>query len=105
MNLRVLGVDPDAYRGATCVTWDGANLWDPRADGEPARQALKRWREAAALCRTRCPAINTCRAEHAVVQDPLSVWAGQVPPGTKWDNPVAKTPRPLSNEMSNGNKQ
>lgn len=90
MNRRAPGVHPDDYRDATCVRWDGANLWDPRADAESNSQALKRWRKAATLCRTRCPAIGTCRAEQKAVRDPHSVWAGELPPGTKWDGAVAQ---------------
>ena len=105
MRLRALGVEASDYAEAACVRWDGTNLWEARADGESNSQALKRWRKAATLCRTRCPAIEVCHAEHAVVRDPWNVWAGEVPPGTKWGNPVTKTPRPLSNEMSNGNKR
>lgn len=71
-------LDADTFVGAPCVV-EGPELWEATRDEEPDRVARSRWRRAAELCLTECPAFRACERLAGAQVVPGGVWAGRVP--------------------------
>lgn len=88
MLREVLGVSQDAnhFEDAPCTDLS-LNLWDPQLEWETQKEARRRQKLGAQVCREDCRAVAACLARrdrlHAAGRKTGGVWGGQIPGGAK----------------------